>query len=188
MWEFPVVALRETITNAIVHADYAQRGASLRPAIFADRIEVDNPGNLPPGLTIEDIRRGVSKLRNRVIGRVFHELRLIEQWGKGIQRMISACRQAGLPEPGLEEIGSGFRVTLRRDRTRAPRIDPIDAAILDILRDSPGASTRRIAAKAGRTPRAVRTRLARLVQSGQVVVVGSSAKDPHRGYHLKTRI
>jgi ATP-dependent DNA helicase RecG len=163
-WEFPVVALREAITNAIVHADYGQRGASLRLAIFADRIEVDNPGNLLSGLTIEGIRRGVSKLRNRVIGRVFHELQLIEQWGSGVQRMISACRQAGLPEPELEEIGSGFRVTLRRERTREPQIDPVDAAILETLRDSPGASTRQIAAKAGRTPRAVRTRLARLVQ------------------------
>jgi ATP-dependent DNA helicase RecG len=100
--------------------------------------------------------------------------------------MISACRQAGLPEPELEEIGSGFRVTLRRERTREPQIAPVDAAIREILRDSPEASTRQIAEKVRRTPRAVRTRLARLVQAGQIVVVGSSAKDPHRGYHLKT--
>jgi ATP-dependent DNA helicase RecG len=87
VWEFPVVALREAIINALVHTDYAQRGAPLRLAVFCDRIEVENPGNLPPGLTIEDIRRGASKLRNRVIGRVFHELKLIEQWGSGIERM-----------------------------------------------------------------------------------------------------
>ena len=37
-----------------------------------------------------------------------------------------------------------------------------------------------------RTPRAARTQLARLVHAGQVIVVGSSAKDPRRGYHLKT--
>jgi predicted HTH transcriptional regulator len=186
VWEFPVVALREAITNAIVHADYAQRGVSLRLAIFADRIEVDNPGNLPPGLTIEDIRRGVSKLRNRVIGRVFHELKLIEQWGSGVQRMMSACRQAGLPEPELEEIGSGFRVTLWRKRTRHPLVDSVDAAILEVLRDCPGVSTQQIATKVRRTPRAVLTRLKRLVETGQVVAVGSSAKDPRRGYHLKS--
>jgi predicted HTH transcriptional regulator len=34
-------------------------------------------------------------------------------WGSGIQRMTTACLQAGLPEPELEEIGSGFRATLR---------------------------------------------------------------------------
>jgi len=67
--------------NAIVHMNYAQQGSPVRLAMFDDRIEVDNPGLLPFGLTIEDIRRGVSKLRNRVIGRVFHELKLVEQWG-----------------------------------------------------------------------------------------------------------
>jgi predicted HTH transcriptional regulator len=55
--------------------------------------------------------QGVSKLRNRVIGRVFHELHLIEQWGSGIQRMTAACQQAGLEPRRLEEIGMHFRVT-----------------------------------------------------------------------------
>jgi predicted HTH transcriptional regulator len=52
--------------------------------------------------------QGVSKLRNRVIGRVFHELHLIEQWGSGIQRMTAACQEAGLEAPRLEEIGMHF--------------------------------------------------------------------------------
>lgn len=56
--------------NAFVHADYAEQGAPIRVAVFDDRIEIENPGLLPLGLTVEDIRKGVSKLRNRVIGRV----------------------------------------------------------------------------------------------------------------------
>ena len=185
VWEFPVVALREAITNAFVHADYAQRGSPLRLAIFRDRIEIENPGNLPPGLTIEDIRRGVSKLRNRVIGRVFHELGLIEQWGSGIQRMFAACRAAGLPEPELEEIGSGFRVTFRRERVAKPERDKLDTAIVEFLRRNPGASTSRIAVTIKRTSRATQTRLKRLVELGQLVAIGSSAQDPRKGYHLK---
>ncbi len=185
VWEFPVVALREAIINALVHADYAQRGAPLRLAVFTDRIEIENPGNLPPGLTVADIRRGVSKLRNRVIGRVFHELGLIEQWGSGIQRMTAACRQAGLPEPELEEIGSGFRVTFRRERVAPPERDQLDEAIVEFLRRQPGATTSRIAAQIKRTPRAVQTRLKRLIELGRLVAVGSSAKDPRKGYHLK---
>jgi ATP-dependent DNA helicase RecG len=54
-WTFPVVAVREAIMNAIVHADYAQRGAPIRVALFDDRLEIENPGLLPFGLTIEDI-------------------------------------------------------------------------------------------------------------------------------------
>lgn len=95
-WTAPIIALREAIINAIVHANYAEKGAPIRVAVFDDRIEVENPGILPFGLTIEDILRGVSRLRNRVMGRVFHELGLIEQWGSGIQRMTAACKDAGV--------------------------------------------------------------------------------------------
>jgi ATP-dependent DNA helicase RecG len=116
----PPLAVREAIVNAVVHADYAQHGAPLRVSIFDDRVEIENPGLLLPGLTVEDLRRGVSKLRNRVIGRVFQELRLIEQWGSGIQRMSAACRDSGLPAPALEEIGTHFRVTLQTARGQAP--------------------------------------------------------------------
>jgi hypothetical protein len=131
------------------------------------------------------ILRGVSKLRNRVIGRVFHELKLIEQWGSGIHRMINACRQAGLPEPEFEEIGSGFRVTFRRQRVAKPKRGELDHAIVEFLRQNPGASTSRIAAHIKRTSRATRSRLKRLMELGQIVALGSSAKDPHKGYHLK---
>lgn len=93
-WNLPPVALREALINAFVHADYAQCGAPLRIAIFDDRLEIENPGLLPFGLTVEDLPHGVSKLRNRVIGRVFHALGLIEQWGSGVQRMTQACRES----------------------------------------------------------------------------------------------
>lgn len=73
-WPVPLVAAREAIINALVHADYAQRGAPIRVSVFDDRLEVESPGLLPFGLTVDDILRGVSKLRNRVIGRVFKEL------------------------------------------------------------------------------------------------------------------
>ena len=83
------------MVNAVAHADYSQHGAPIRIAVFDDRLEVENPGLLPFGLTLEDLPRGVSKLRNRVIGRVFHELALVEHWGSGAQRMIATCREAG---------------------------------------------------------------------------------------------
>ena len=181
-WSLPPVALREAVINAVVHADYAQRGAPIRIAIFDDRVEIESPGMLAPGLTVEDLRRGVSKLRNRVIGRVFQELGLIEQWGSGIQRMSAACRDAGLPPPALEEIGTRFRVTLYTTRGQAPLLNNIDQAILDLLSDGNGRSTNELAAHIQRTPRAARTRLASLVERGLVHEIGSSPQDPKRQY------
>lgn len=90
----PPTALREALVNAVVHADDSQRGAPIRVAVFDDRIEVENPGILLPGLTIEELREGVSRLRNRVIARTLKELRLIERWGSGIQEMMAACSSA----------------------------------------------------------------------------------------------
>jgi ATP-dependent DNA helicase RecG len=184
-WTFPEVALREILMNAILHADYAQRGAPIRIALFDDRLEVENPGMLPFGLTIEDIQRGVSRLRNRVMGRVFFELGLVEQWGSGIQRMTAACLDHGLDPPKFEEIGTHFRVTLFAVRTHAPAMDARDRAILRALsRFAKGLSTSQIAEKLGVSPRATRTRLALLVERGLVAEIGSSPQDPHRRYFL----
>ncbi|MDD9945741.1 MAG: putative DNA binding domain-containing protein, partial [Myxococcales bacterium] len=182
----PPVAVREAVVNAVVHADYAQRGAPIRISIFDDRLEVESPGLLPFGLTVEDLRQGVSKLRNRVVGRVFHELGLIEHWGSGIQRMTAACRDAGQPPPLLEEIGTRFRVTLSTARELAPVLDPIDAAILDSLNEDEGRSTQQIANAIKRTARTTRTRLQRLVDRGLVREVGSSPQDPRRRYYRAT--
>lgn len=181
-WSLPPVAVREAVVNAVAHADYAQRGAPIRIAIFDDRLEVENPGLLPFGLTIDDLHRGISKLRNRVIGRVFHELGLIERWGSGVQRMMAACRDAGLPQPVLEEIATRFRVTLSAKRSGAPSLDARDRAILDGLKDGGGLLTSQIAAVIGLSPRATRTRLSKLVERGLVREVGTSPQDPKRRY------
>jgi predicted HTH transcriptional regulator len=180
--EYPVVAVREAVTNAIVHADYSQTGSPLRIAVFHDRLEVENPGGLPPGLTVEDVRRGVSKLRNRVIGRVFHDLRLIEQWGSGIPRMVGACRQAGLLDPVLEELGTGFRVTIWNEQLREPDLEGLDRDILDFLSERETAATREIADHIDRTPRTTRSRLRRLEELGHIVAIGSGPRDPRRVY------
>jgi len=181
-WNFPPAAVRETVINAVAHSDYAQRGAPLRVSIFDDRLEVENPGLLPFGLTLEDLPRGVSKLRNRVIGRVFHALGLIEQWGSGIQRMTAACRDAGLAAPVFEELATRFRVTIATARVGRPVLDETDQRILASLAGGKGRLTSEIAEAIGLTPRATRTRLARLVGRGQVREIGTGPQDPKRRY------
>ena len=181
-WNLPPVAVREAIVNAIVHTDYAQHGAPTRISIFDDRLEVENSGLLPFGLTVDDLLQGVSKLRNRVIGRVFHELGLIEQWGSGIQRMVTVCRDAGLAPPVLEEIGTRFRVTIHTTSIGAPRVDKTDQVILDTLAAGHGLSTQEIATVIGLTTRGTRNRLLRLVEHGLVREIGTSPRDPRRRY------
>ena len=183
-WTLPPVAIREAIINAVVHTDYSQRGAPIRISLFNDRIEVENPGILPFGLIIDDLHQGISKLRNRVVGRVFHALGLVEQWGSGIQRMTAACLDAGHPAPVLEEVGTRFRLTLYITRGTKTKRNETDRRILDVLAASEGSLTSEIAQAIQLTPRATRTRLAKLVEGGLVVEIGSGPQDPKRRYHL----
>jgi ATP-dependent DNA helicase RecG len=183
-WEYPLEAVREAIYNAVLHADYSQMGGSIRIYIYDDRIEVDNPGALLPGLTIAEVMAGTSRLRNRVIARVFRELGLSEQWGTGYQRMAAACRAAGLADPVLEELGSTFRVTLYGTRGSDVELDGIDRELVAALGGTDGLSTAALAKRVRKTPRTVRTRLARLVELGLVVEIGSGPNDPHRAYFV----
>lgn len=181
-WNLPPIAVREAVINAVVHADYAQNGGPIRIAIFDDRLEIENPGLLLFGLTVDDIQQGISKLRNRVIGRVFNALGLVEQWGSGIQRMKSACRESGLPPPLFEELGIRFRVTVYTLPTDAPLLDEKDKSILDALAVREGCLTSEVARVVGLTPRATRTRLCKLVDRGMVHEIGTGPNDPKRKY------
>ena len=83
-------------------------------AVYDDRVEITSPGMLYGGLTIEQIKEGGSKIRNRCIAEIFSRMRIIESWGTGIKRMFSSCREYGIREPELLEIGDSFRVNLYR--------------------------------------------------------------------------
>ena len=73
-------------------------------------MEIQNPGLLPFGMTIDDFKAGVNKIRNRLIAWVFRELKLIEQWGSGYQRITETCDAGGDPQPKWEEFGLRLRV------------------------------------------------------------------------------
>lgn len=112
-YELPTEAIREAIVNATTHRNFLDR-ACVQVAVYDDRVEVTSPGMLYGGLTIEQIREGGSKIRNRCIAEVFSRMKIIESWGTGIRRMFSSCREYGIREPELLEIGDSFRVNLYR--------------------------------------------------------------------------
>lgn len=109
--EYPVDGIREALTNALVHANYEISGTRIFVAIYDDRLEIQNPGIMPPGMSIEQFKAGVSRIRNPVIARIFGELNLVEEWGSGYKRIKEACKLGGYPEPQWEELGTVLRVT-----------------------------------------------------------------------------
>ena len=111
-WGIPINILREVVINALVHADYSHRGTPIRIAFYDNRIEVESPGLLLPGVTVEEMKRGIMQIRNPVIARVFHELDLIEQWGSGIPGIFREARANNLPDPTIEELAGRVRFTV----------------------------------------------------------------------------
>ncbi len=110
--EYPLPVVREAIVNAVAHRDYAIRGDNIRVLMFSDRLEVYSPGRLPGHVTLENLL--VERFsRNEAIVQALSDLGFVERLGYGIDRMVAAMAEAGLPAPTFEETVAGFKVTLR---------------------------------------------------------------------------
>lgn len=115
-YELPVLAVKEAIVNAVAHRDYTSN-ASVQVMLFADRLEVWNPGHLPPTLTMDRLRQPHASIpHNPLIADPLYLVRYVEQAGTGIIDAIGLCRKAGLPEPEFRQDGGQFVMTLWRDQ------------------------------------------------------------------------
>jgi ATP-dependent DNA helicase RecG len=113
-WEYPIIAIREVIRNAVIHRDYSLIGKDIKIAIFDDKIEITSPGKLMPTIDFNDMESGQSDIRNKVLASVFKKLGIIEQWGNGLRLIAEELRK--YPEIKFEwsEPGISFRVTFRK--------------------------------------------------------------------------
>lgn len=118
---FPPEAIREALANAFCHRDYSLGGGSVAIAIYSDRLELTSSGALHFGLTVEQLLRPHESLPwNPLVARVFYLRGLIEQWGRGILRMVELMEHAGLSEPEFEADGGAFLVRFRSSSYIAP--------------------------------------------------------------------
>ena len=114
-FEIPRSVVTEAVVNAVTHRNYRHNGF-VQVIVFADRIEVWNPGELPPGLTPEMLREPHGPIpRNPLIAEPLFRVKYVEKAGTGTTDMLADCREAGLPEPDFEQRGPHFVVTLWRD-------------------------------------------------------------------------
>lgn len=117
MRDYPPEAIREALLNAIVHRDYSFSGAALI-SIFEDRIEFVTIGGLVKGITLDDVKLGVSVLRNQYLANIFYRLRLIEAYGTGILK-INECYDDYAVKPIIETTSNAFKITLPNTNFRA---------------------------------------------------------------------
>jgi len=108
---FPPLALREALVNAFCHRDYSITGSAVSLAIYDDRLEIWSDGTLPFGLSVDDLKRDhPSRPRNPLIAEAFYRRGLVERWGRGTQKIVELCVQAGHPEPEFVEQAGALGV------------------------------------------------------------------------------
>lgn len=126
--EYPVKAVREAITNAVMHRDWFVEGANVFVEIYANRMEIVSPGGLPGNLSITDLG-GRSVRRNSLIADLLHRIAFIEKAGTGILRIKNESRDLRCPDPEFEVNGfftARFWPTPEvREATGAPEAAPI---------------------------------------------------------------
>lgn len=115
-WEYPPKAIREALANAMAHRDL-RTTSKVQVRIFDDRIEFWNPAILPQGWTAETLKqKHESKPFNPLLAEAFFWIKYAEEVGTGTGKIITWCREWGLPDPDFEYAGSSLVVTLRKTK------------------------------------------------------------------------
>ena len=201
VYELPPESIRELIINAVVNCSYLQ-GSLVQVAIYDNRLEISSPGGLMPGVTIEKMKEGFSKVRNHGIANAFVYMNLIEQWGSGIPKILTQTKEYGLPEVEFIDMENALRVNMYRalpeDGKQTIKTSDKKQAISDNskrqtikVRDSRnmfaeymsqhGASTTaEMAEFSGLSPQRTRAILSKMVDDGIIIAEGSNKTRKYR--------
>ena len=125
--EYPMGAVREAITNAVMHRDWLFDGANVFVGVYTDRIDVRSPGALPKDMTVADL--GHKRVRrNPLIADLLHRVGFIEKAGSGIRHIRDGAKAAGYPEPAFD-ARSFVTVTFRPN----PEVRPGAGGVLELV-------------------------------------------------------
>jgi ATP-dependent DNA helicase RecG len=185
----PEAALREAVLNAILHKDYSA-GTPVQISVYDDRLMLWNPGELPQDWTVARLKaKHPSHPFNPGLANVFFRAGQIETWGRGIERIFSACTTAGTPPPALRceqnglwvdfEFGPAADISTREaeektgDKAREEPREKTREKILSLIRVNPGISMETMALSLGLTRKGVEWQIRNLKQAGILRRVGS---------------
>ena len=107
---YPPIAVREFLTNSLVHQDFSIGGTSVMIEIFYDRIEITNPGK-PLIDTLRFIDHA-PKSRNEQLASMMRRMNFCEERGSGVDRAIGQCEFYQLPAPDFAGYDDFTRVTM----------------------------------------------------------------------------
>ena len=134
--DYPMKAVREAVLNALVHRDYSMHteGMPIQLTIFADRMEIRNPGGLYGRITVDQLGKVQPDTRNPVIATALEVLDITENRYSGIPTIRRELRENGLPEPVFTNERGEFCVTFYQKTAEAEIGDSKTAELLAFCR------------------------------------------------------
>lgn len=193
VYDYPVEAVREAVTNALLHRDYSTyaRGTQVQVEMYADRLVVKNPGGLFGVVTEDSLgSEGISSSRNAVLAKLLQDVWLpgtdrvvCENRGSGIPTMIKLLRQAGMTPPEFHSRITNFRLTIPKhalldadttawiDRLHEPGLTAAQRMTLALLAER-RTVTNQVVRNLGIDSRRATVELADLVDRGLAVRIG----------------
>ncbi|PID67091.1 MAG: transcriptional regulator [Fusobacteriales bacterium] len=86
-FDIPKMALREAICNCYCHRDWTLSG-DIKVEYYDDRVMIFSLGSLPNGLTLENIKDGVTAKRNPILVNALNKAGFIENYASGVRRIF----------------------------------------------------------------------------------------------------
>ena len=129
--QYPMDAVREAILNALVHRDYSfhTEGMPIQLIMYADRMEIVNPGGLYGRLTIDQLGNVQPDTRNPVIVTAMEALGKTENRYSGIPTIRYAMKKLSLPEPLFVDSRGKFTVTLFNTKTMVAAVPVVEPEV-----------------------------------------------------------
>jgi len=116
---YPEIALRELIANSLIHQDFTIRGSGPMIEIYANRIEISNPGGLLASKEVDRLIGAQPESRNEKLARAFRRYKICEERGSGLLKAGMEVELYGLPPIKFEAGANTFKVTLFAPRSYA---------------------------------------------------------------------
>ena len=188
----PEEALREALLNALCHKEY-QSGVPIQISVYKDKLYIASCGCLPENWTLENLMsKHASSPYNPNIAHVFYLAGFIESWGRGIEKICSACKKDGVPQPEYTinpgDIMIKFtapedrviqvteRVTERVTVKVTDKVTDKEQELLTLLEEDPGYTMPQLAERLSVSRKTVAARLKKLKDAGLIERVGSDRK------------
>lgn len=191
--DYPLVAVREALVNALMHRDYspAALGSQVQINMFVDRLEIMSPGGLYGGVTVDNLgEAGVSSSRNRRLATFLEDLTfedggpVAENRGSGIATINRALEEALMPPPVFTNRTTDFTVTFRK-RKVAPAERHVTALdqVVELIKKRESWSTAELVKETGLSRSAVQGAINQLVLDG-IVEATEPVRSPRQRYRM----